>query len=115
MSKVKCVKVTLSTGKVVLLREMKIRHTELAAQEVSPKSNGDANLLQILMNQALVKQLIFKIDEATPSQAELEDLDELFSIAEYSQLLKVVGKMAGGDSAGKSAEPLIEIVNSGDK
>lgn len=107
------IKVTLSSGKVVLLRELKISHMELAAQEVAVKANGDANLLQLLSQKALVRMLIVKINDQVPSASELEDMDSVFSIGEYGQLLQVVGKLGGADAAGKS--PRFEVVTSGDK
>ena len=54
----KVIKVTLSTKKVVLLREMKISDQETAAQEVSHRADGDANLMGLFMQKALVKNLI---------------------------------------------------------
>lgn len=113
MGKMNAIKVTLSTGKVVILRELKISHTELAAQEVAPRANGDANVLQLLMQKALLKNLLIQVDGKDLSAAEREDMDELFSIGEYSQLLKVVQKVSGGDESGKEAR--LEVVNSGDK
>lgn len=106
-------KVTLSTGKTVYLRELKIKHTEMAAQEAAPRSNGDSNVLSLLMQKILVRMLIAKIGDNAPTAAELEDMDSLFSISEYSQLLKVVAKLSGGDEAGKL--PAIEVVSSGSK
>jgi hypothetical protein len=112
MSTMNVVKATLSTGKVVLLRELKIKHTELAAQEVAPRAGGDPNVLSLLMQKALAKQLIVQVDEKKPSASELEDMDELFSFAEYGQVLQVVGQLAGADGLGK---PRIELVSSGSK
>jgi hypothetical protein len=113
MSAMNVTKVTLSTKKVVLLRELKIKHTELAAQEVSSRAGGDANVLGLLMQKALVKQLIVQIDGKPVTSAELEDLDNLLTIGEYGQLLKVVRKLMGDDDSGK--EPTLEVVSSGDK
>lgn len=107
------VKVTLSSKKVVLLRELKIKHTEFAAQEVSARANGDANVLGILMQKAILKQLIVQIDGKSVSPSDLEDLDNVLTMGEYSQLLSVVRKLMGDDAAGK--EPTIEVVSSGDK
>ena len=104
-------KVTLSTGKVVLLREMKISDTEIAAQAVASRSNGDQNLLQILMQKELVKNLIVAVDDKKLSGSEKEDMDSLFSIAEYGQLMSVIKKITG-DDMGK--EPRLEVVSSGD-
>jgi hypothetical protein len=103
------VKVTLSTKRVVLLRPIKISDTELAAQEVAAKSNGDSNLLQILMQKALVRNLLVKVDDKEPKPT--DSMDDLFSISEYVQLQKVVRKMLGEDE-GKT-EPTLELVNFG--
>lgn len=107
------VKVTLSTGKVVIMRNMKITDTETAAQEVAPRANGDQQVLQILMQRSLVKNLLLKIGDKDLTPTDREDLDALFSMSEYSQLLKVVSKISGGDDMGKDAQ--IEVVSSGDK
>lgn len=112
MAKITGVKVTLSSGKVVLLREMKISHTELAAQEVAVKANGDPMVMQILMQKAVIKNLLFKIDDKEVSAVQREDMDSLFSMSEYSQLVKVVNKMSGGDEMGKDAK--LEIGSFGD-
>jgi hypothetical protein len=113
MSTMNVTKVTLTSGKVVLLRDIKIKHTELAAQEAAPKANGDANVLSMLMQKILVRMLIVKINDKQPSATELEDMDELFTMAEYGQILQVVKKLTGGDEAGKL--PAIEVVSSGSK
>jgi hypothetical protein len=107
------VKATLSTGKVVIFREMKISHTEMAAQEVAKKADGDSNLLQVFMQKALVKALLIQVDGKDLSAMDKEDMDNLFSMAEYGQVLTVIKEMSGGDDMGKS--PVFEIVNSGDK
>jgi hypothetical protein len=39
------------------------------------------------------------------SGADKEDLDALFDVSEYTQILQVIGKLAGGDdTAGKPLE-----------
>ena len=105
------VKVTLSSGKVVLLNEMKISHQELAAQEVAAKANGDSNLLQFFMQKALVKMLIVRINDKPISKADLENLDDLLNVQEYSQVTKVMGELLGGNDLKK---PQIEVMNFGD-
>lgn len=107
------VKVTLSSGKVILLREMKISHTEMAAREVSSKSEGDANLLSVLMQKALVRNLLISIDGEVLEPTKKEDMDSLFNMAEYSQLLSVMKELMGGEEGAK--KPLIERMFSGDK
>ena len=114
MSKLSLVKVVMSTGKVAFLTTMKIGTTEQAAQMVASKAGGDQNVLQIMMQKALLQLLLIKVgdsEEAEPRTVtgnEKEDLDSLFTMVEYAQLLKVIGKLSGGDEMGKEAR--IEIV-----
>jgi hypothetical protein len=109
----KIARATLSTGKIVLLKELKISHTETAAQEVAPRANGDANLLQLLMQKAMLKNLLISVDGKELSAVEREDMDTLFSVLEYAELLHVVAEMSGGSALGK--KPTIDLVNYGDK
>lgn len=101
------VKVVLRSGKTVYLRMMQISDTEKAAQKVSAKAGGDSNVLQILMQKALVQLLLVKMaaKEGDKPEAisgvERENLDALFTIQEYSDILKVVGKMSGADEPAK--------------
>jgi hypothetical protein len=106
-------KVVLSTNRVVLLRDVKIKHTRLAAQAAAPKAKGDQNLLAILMQEEFIKLLIVQVDGKTPSREELEDLDSLFTVAEFGQLSNVVAQLTGGAEMGKA--PAIEIVSFGGK
>jgi hypothetical protein len=108
-------KVTLGTGKVVLLRELKIKHQEMAVMAASPRANGDQILLQLLAQKELLKQVVVKIDDRPVKPIELEDLDSLFTLGEYSQLNQVLGKISGGNT-GPLGKPefQIELVPSGE-
>lgn len=106
--KLKVIKVTLSSGKIVYLRELKISDTETAAQMVALKANGDNNMLQVYMQKALLQLVLVAIADATGSRQALsamqkEDLDSLLTMGEYTQLLKVISKISGGDDMGKEA------------
>jgi hypothetical protein len=107
MSKNNCVKVTLSTKKVVLLRELKIAHTEQATRQASPMAEGDNYLLAILMQKALLNILLISIDGKEISAHEREDMDALFSYPEYQEATSVISDMMG---AKKKANPKIEMV-----
>ncbi len=102
-------KVTLSSGKIVLLREMKIKHQNLASKAVGAKAADNNMLLASLMSQELLKILIVEINGKQPTTSEIEDLDGLFTYGEYSQLQKVVGQLMGGDEG----ECLTEIASIG--
>ena len=102
-------KVTLSSGKVVLLRELKIKHTKLAARAAGGKNTNNTALMGIEMQEELLRMLIAKVDEVVPSHAQLLDLDSLFSVSEYTQLAKVVSGMMGGDEG----EPTVSMSSTG--
>lgn len=93
------VKVTLSTGKEVLLRKLQIRHIQMA-ERASGGNQGMAFAVEVL------KQLIIKVDGKAPKPVELEDLDGLFEVDEFVQLGSVVGKFAGG----ATQEPKVETI-----
>lgn len=101
-------KVTLSSGKIVQLRIMKISDTEKAAEQVAQRADGDTNLLQLYMQKALLKNLVMTVQEVGGEMKKLtanekEDIDSVFTTGEYSQLLEVIGKMAGKEDSKKQA------------
>jgi len=109
-------KVTLSSGKVVLLKEMQMKYEEMATQIASSKAGDNLNMTAYYMQAELLKLLIAgysKTKEADPkpvSANEMEDLNSLFSYQDISQLRKVVAKLLGEDSA---KEPEIETISFG--
>lgn len=92
-------KVTLSSGKIVFLRDPKIKHQELAVRAVGNKASNQIETA-LLMQKELVKILVVQINEKAPTPQELEDLDALFSIAEYMQVNQVISQLMGGADAG---------------
>lgn len=115
--KITGVKVTLSTGKVVLLRSLKIAHFELAIKAVGNRGKGNDMLQQVMTNKELAKILLYSIDGKVMAGADSEDLDAIFSIAEYQQVQRVIGEMAGAVSGegGVDFSPKIESVLCGGK
>lgn len=99
-------KVTLSSNKVVLLREPRIADQELAAQAAARTIKSDNPVaLAIGMQKELIKQLVVQIDEKQPRPSELEALDNFFSYREYMELASVVSKVAGlGEIAGNEVK-----------
>lgn len=102
-------KVTLSSKKEVLLRYPKIKHQRIAAQVAGKAAGNNQAHLQVMVQEEMVKLLLHSVDGAVLSGPQREDLDSLFSIAEYNEVLKAVDKM-GGDMSG---EPQIGIYTSG--
>lgn len=103
-------KVELSSGKVVLLRKMKIAD-QLTASEAAGLKFTTSNGQLMATAQEMLKQLLFKINDKELSASEKEDLDALFEMEEYSQLMDVVIKTSGMGEKKTSAK--MEIVNIG--
>ena len=94
---INCIKVVLSGGKTVLLREMKLKYQNLALQAIGSKGKDNQLLAGAMMVQELIKILIIKVDDAEIKKTQLESLDEVFSFKQIQQLQSVVGKMMGGE------------------
>ena len=93
-------KVILSTKKVVILRDMKIKYKNLAVQIAGKKVKGDNPAhLSSMMTDELAKLLILEIDGKPVDKAQVEDLDSLFSFVEYTQVTKAISKIAGFEEA----------------
>lgn len=107
--KLQLVKATLTTGKTVLLHEMRVSHTEKAAKKVAQEAGENQALFQMLMQKALVQELLFKINDKVVTMSQRDDIDSLFTLPEYSQVLKVINKISGGDDS--KGEAKVELVS----
>ena len=101
-------KATLSSGKVVLLREFKIKHQRLAAQACSGGSENPT-AMGVQMAEEILKLLIIRINDQEVPKNALEDLDSIFTYQDYQELLKVIGKLMGDNNA----DPKMEVVSYG--
>jgi hypothetical protein len=90
-------KVTLGTGKVVLLRDPTINDQEMAMQIAAPRAKDNPMLLVSFAQKEMIKLLILEIDGVKPSKSDLEQLSRFFSLFEFNQLQAYLGKMAAGD------------------
>lgn len=105
-------KVTLSSEKVVLLKKFKIRHQRLAAQAAGSKVTGDnPTATGIAMAEEILKLLVVQVDGKPIAKEKLEDLDSVFEIDEYQELITCMGKFMGN----KNVIPKMELVSFGGK
>ena len=106
-------KVKLSSGKEVLLRELRIKDQELATQAASTKvkDGGHTAALAVLVQKELLKTIIVQIDGKRPEKVALEAMDNLFSYREYMELLSVLSELTGGTEA--LGKPEMELVSFG--
>jgi hypothetical protein len=110
MAKVETVhKITLSSGKVVLMRDMKIKHQELAAKAVGSR-HSDAPLAQgMAVQNEILRMLLVKVDGK--DFLSHETLDDHLTMGEYNQCLKAMQQISGGNVS----DPQIEVSSSGSK
>ena len=91
-------KFTLSSKKVIYLRDPKIADTESATQ-VSGKIAGSDNAayLGVLFQKEMVKLLLVQINDKKLTMNEKQNLDALFTMQEYSQVSKAIQKILGDE------------------
>lgn len=104
-------KVTLGSGKVVLLRDIKIKHYELAMKAAGHKAGKNELLAGFSSSCELLKMLIVQIDGKDVSKSGVEDLDALFSASEFRQLSKFLDKLQQAE--GEDEDPKSEVVSFG--
>jgi len=97
-------KFTLASGKTVVMREPEIYDLELAAQLAGQKAKENNQIhAQVLIQKETLRLLILEIDGKKLSGTEKEKLfgrgDKTFSLVEYSQALKAVAMLTGGEEA----------------
>jgi hypothetical protein len=109
-------KVVLGSGKEVLLRDFKIKHQEMAIQAVAKRAGDNQLVLGALMQGELIKILVVQVDGKDMRPMELENLDNIFSYQEYSQLCKALAKVMGVDDGEDFLQKCqIEVVPFGNK
>lgn len=106
-----CFKVTLPSGKVVLLREMKVRFEDLALKSVGNKAGKNEMYSQKLVGDEMLKLLLISVDGKKPAPLELENIDEMFAYRDIIALRKVVHKITGAEE-GETQALDIEMVKS---
>lgn len=106
-------KFTLSSTKVIYLREPKIEDTEVAAQ-IAGKKAGQENQahLMILVQKEMLKLLLVKVDDKELKLVDKEKLNDILTYKEYGQALKAMQKITG-DESGNDLTP--EFVTTGEQ
>jgi hypothetical protein len=107
-SPVNATKVTLSSGKVVILREMTMEDQENAAASISSTANQIVS--GIKMQKELLKLLILEIDGKPVSATDKEKINSLFKVKEFNQLTSYLKQEMGDEEL-----PKLETLISGDK
>lgn len=106
-------KFTLSSGKVIYLKEPSIGDTEKAAQVAGKKAGSDNQVyLGVLLQKEMIKILLVQVDDKKLSLTDKEQLEKLFTFKEYNQALKAA-QMVMADEGNEQLT--LEFATIGDK
>jgi hypothetical protein len=98
-------KLTLKTGKVVILKDLQVGDQEQAA-EAARLTQGMSSVVQAMkMQQELIKGLIVSINGKAPSALERESLKTILTIQEFGQIASFVGELTG-----EGEKPTVEVI-----
>lgn len=106
-------KFTLSSGKVIYLKEPSIGDTEKAAQVAGKKAGSDNQIyLGVLLQKEMIKILLVQVDDKKLTLTDKEQLEKLFTFKEYNQALKAA-QMVMADEGNEQLT--LEFATIGDK
>lgn len=100
-------KVTLSTGKVVLIKDLELADEELASQLASQKSGDNTTGYGYALINELCKLLILKINDKEYKGIAKASAYKDLSYAEFGQIRSVISQLMGG----KTEAPKLEIMS----
>jgi hypothetical protein len=90
-------KVTLGTGKVVFLREPTVDDMEKATQIAGKMAGQNVGQMGTILQKELLKKALVQVGEKKLTAAEKEGVNNLFSLREYTQVMKVLRDLCGID------------------
>jgi hypothetical protein len=105
-------KITLSTGKTVLIRRMEISDYEMACEGAGMRYTTELGQ-KAAVGKELLKALLVKVNDQPVSALQREALNDVFEVKEFMELMEVVNKTTGIGE--KKAKPTVEVVNIGEK
>jgi len=107
-------KFTLSSKKVIMLREPLMEDSEGAIQVAGMKAGENLAYLGLITQKEMFKKLLVQVDSKKLSMTDKENLNGLFTFKEWSQCLKALAKITGDEGEeGNELNP--EIITIGDK
>ena len=84
-----------------MIREPKIRDQNMAMDLAAKRAKDNPLLLVTNSQMELLKLLLVQVDGKDISGNDREQLDSLFNLGEYNQMLQVVGQLSGGKDLGE--------------
>lgn len=97
-------KLTMQSGKIVVMREMKIKDFQLATELTRDASSAVAT--EVKLQNEIIKMLIVSINDKVLKPSDKEVLDDILTMSEYIQL-----KMFIQELLGNAQKPTVEMVS----
>jgi 3,4-dihydroxy-2-butanone 4-phosphate synthase len=99
MANVAVHKVTLKTGKIVIVKDLDMRDEENATLIASKKAVDQPMAFSIFFLNELTKLLILEIDTVKITANDKLQIERLLTRAEFNQVRQAVGSLMGEDQA----------------
>ena len=106
--KTPAMQVTLSTGKVVILRHPKIVDMEDASMVAGHGIQGNNPGMGVKLNRQLISRLLLQVNGKNLTLVETEQMDALFTVPEFLQLTQAINEAMGAGA--KDFQPKVESV-----
>ena len=97
MSELMVTKVTLTTKKIVYLKEPTVDDMEAAGQVAGQISKGNDTQMGMALQKELLKRVLVQVNDKKLGLAEKEGINKMFSLKEYTQVMKVIKDLSGMD------------------
>jgi hypothetical protein len=112
MSDLMVTKVTLGSGKVVYLREPTVDDMESAGQIAGKIAGNNSAQMGMIVQKEILKRCLVQINEKKLGRAEKEGINSLFSLREYTQVIKIISQLSGvGEDEGNFKMELVSFGN----
>ena len=102
-------KFTLSTKKVIYLREGEIEDMELAAKTAGALAGDNKAYLGSILQREMLKRMLVKIDDQILSNTDKEMLKKYFNLKEYTQALRAMDMITGTEDQGNLTAEFVTI------
>ncbi len=102
-------KVTLTSKKVVLVREPTVEDIELSTQVAGSQAKDNDAYLGMLLQKEMLKKLVVQIDEKVLTNSDKEQISKFFTLAEYGQISNFISTLMGTQDQGNFQSELVSF------
>lgn len=106
-------KLKLPSGKECVISEPRISHRNMAAQVISGKAGDDPMTYGMMLNDEMIRQVLYSIEGKVLTPQEKLDFDEILTVADHMYISSALNKIS--EVTKETRNPQMEVVSFGDK